>query len=212
MTNAHNIRDILAAGPVIAVVTITQSAHALPLARALIAGGVRGIEITLRTPHGIDAIRAIAAELPDALVGAGTVLTRADLDKAAEAGARFAVSPGSTPALYAAGRNAAIPYLPAIATPSELMAALELGYDTFKLFPAAAVGGVEMLKALGAPFPATRFCPTGGVTVENAPRYLELPNVLCVGGSWLTPPSLVAAGDWSGIERLARAAAALKRK
>ncbi|MFI4976112.1 MAG: bifunctional 4-hydroxy-2-oxoglutarate aldolase/2-dehydro-3-deoxy-phosphogluconate aldolase [Caulobacterales bacterium] len=203
------IEDILSAGPVMPVVTIDDPASAAPLARALLAGGLRAIEVTLRTDAALRAIEAIAREVPDALVGAGTVLTPDDLRAAIAAGARFAVSPGSTAALLEAGRQASIPYLPAIATASELMRGLEHGYGAFKFFPAAQAGGVEALRSLAGPFPRVRFCPTGGIDMGSAGDYLALANVLCVGGSWVTPKSALASGDFAKIEALARAAAAL---
>jgi len=204
------IEEILGLSPVMPVVTIDAARDAAPLARALVAGGIRAIEITLRTPAGLDAIAAIAAEVPDAVAGAGTVLTRADLEAAAKAGAKFAVSPGSTPALLAAAAEGSLPYLPAIATASELMAARDAGFRIAKFFPAAQAGGVAALKALGGPFPDARFCPTGGVDLAGAPAYLALANVLCVGGSWIAPREAIAAGDFARIERLAREAAALR--
>jgi 2-dehydro-3-deoxyphosphogluconate aldolase/(4S)-4-hydroxy-2-oxoglutarate aldolase len=204
-----SIEDILRLGPVMPVVTIDDAAHAVPLARALVAGGVRAIEITLRTAAGLEAIRAIAREVPEAVPGAGTVLTAADLRAAADAGARFAVSPGATPSLIAAAAQGPLPFLPGIATASELMQLLEAGFSAAKFFPAAPAGGVAALQALAGPFPQVRFCPTGGVDPESAPRYLALPSVLCVGGSWLAPRDAVAAGDVARIERLAREASAL---
>src|SRR5579872_4281534 len=204
------IEEILGLSPVMPVVTIDAARDAAPLARALVAGGIRAIEITLRTPAGLDAIAAIAAEVPDAVAGTGTVLTRADLEAAAKAGAKFAVSPGSTPALLAAAAEGSLPYLPAIATASELMAARDAGFRIAKFFPAAQAGGVAALKALGGPFPDARFCPTGGVDLAGAPAYLALANVLCVGGSWIAPREAIAAGDFARIERLAREAAALR--
>jgi 2-dehydro-3-deoxyphosphogluconate aldolase/(4S)-4-hydroxy-2-oxoglutarate aldolase len=179
------------------VVVIDDPARAVPLARALVAGGIRAIEITLRTERALEAVRAIAAEVPDAIPGVGTVLTEADLDAAAAAGARFAISPGATPALYAAARRSTLAYIPAVATASELMAA-------------AQAGGVETLKALGGPFPQVRFCPTGGIDVASAPSYLALPNVLCVGGSWIAPRAAIEAGEFDKIEHLARAASRLR--
>ena len=205
------IDEILGLSPVMPVVTIDAAENAAPLARALVAGGIRAIEITLRTPAGLAAIAAIAAEVPDAVPGAGTVLSPSDLEAAAAAGAKFAVSPGSTPALLHAAAGGPLPYLPAIATASELMAALDAGFSTAKFFPAAQVGGVAALKALAGPFPQVRFCPTGGVDLASAPAYLALANVLCVGGSWIAPRETIAAGDFARIERLAREAAALAR-
>jgi 2-dehydro-3-deoxyphosphogluconate aldolase/(4S)-4-hydroxy-2-oxoglutarate aldolase len=204
------IDEILASAPVMPVVTIDDARQAAPLARALVAGGLRAIEVTLRTPAALEAVRIIAREVPDAIPGVGTVLRAGDLEAAAEAGAKFAVSPGATPALLAAGRAASLPYLPAIATASELMAALEAGFTTCKFFPAASAGGVAALKSFAGPFPQARFNPTGGIDLANAPGYLALGNVLCVGGSWVAPPALVSAGDFTAIERLAREAAALR--
>ena len=202
--------DVLSAGPVMPVVVIDDPERAVPLARALVAGGIRAIEITLRTPRALEAVRAIAAEVPDAIPGVGTVLTEADLDAAAAAGARFAISPGSTPALYDAAWRSTLPYIPAVATASELMAAMEAGFTACKFVPAAQAGGPEALKALGGPFPTARFCPTGGVDAANAPTYLKLANVLCVGGSWIAPRDAIESGDFARIEQLARAASALR--
>ncbi|OJU14035.1 MAG: keto-deoxy-phosphogluconate aldolase [Caulobacterales bacterium 68-7] len=204
MSDASSI--LSASRPVMSVVTITNIADAVPLARALVAGGLPAIEVTLRTAAGLEAIPAIAAEVEGAIIGAGTVVTPADLAAVEKAGATFAISPGSTPALLAAGRDAGIPYIPAVATPSELMAGLDAGYSAFKLFPATVVGGVSWLKAIGGPFANVRFCPTGGIDLKTAPDFLALPNVMCVGGSWTTPAAAVAAGDWAGIESLAREA------
>jgi 2-dehydro-3-deoxyphosphogluconate aldolase / (4S)-4-hydroxy-2-oxoglutarate aldolase len=210
MTN-RSIRDYLTLSPVIPVVTINDSGHAVPLARALVAGGIKVIEITLRTPAALAAIRAIASEVKDALVAAGTVLRIQDFADATAAGAVFAISPGTTRELLEAGKASTIPYLPGVVSPSEVMLALERGYDTLKYFPAS-LGGSEVLKAISGPFPNVRFCPTGGIGADNAQQFLDLPNVLCVGGSWLAPSSLLAKGDWSAIESLARRAATLKRK
>lgn len=204
------IEDILATGPVLPVVVIDDPAHAVPLAKAMVAGGLRAIEITLRTEHALAAVRAIAAEVPDAIPGVGTVLTPADFDAAAAAGARFAISPGATPALLDAAWAGALPYVPAVATASELMNVMAAGFTVAKFFPAAQAGGVEALKALGGPFPAMRFCPTGGIDQQSALSYLALPNVLCVGGSWIAPRATIAAGDFGKIEQLARAASALR--
>lgn len=201
-----DINTILDASPLMAVVVI-EDAHSAPdMARALVAGGVTSIEVTLRTPAALEAIRRIAGEVPEALVGAGTVLTPEDLRASAEAGARFAISPGATRALLEAGRDGPIPYLPAIATASEIMEGLASGYAAFKAFPASVIGGPAALKAFSGPFPDVRFCPTGGITASTAADYLALPNVACVGGSWLTPRDLLRAGDWAGVERLARQA------
>jgi 2-dehydro-3-deoxyphosphogluconate aldolase/(4S)-4-hydroxy-2-oxoglutarate aldolase len=204
------LAKLFALAPVIAVVVIDDAKQAVPLARALLEGGVQGIEITLRTPAALEAIRAIAQELPQAAVGSGTVLTPEDLAASEKAGARFAVSPGSTPRLLAAAADSALPYLPAAATASEVMALLEEGYRHLKFFPAQAAGGVAMLRSLHGPLPAARFCATGGVSPENAGTYLALPNVPCVGGSWLTPAAKVAANDWASIAQLARQACGLR--
>src|ERR1700761_6075181 len=179
-----DIHQVLDASPIMAVVTLEDAARAPDMARALVRGGVRSIEINLRTPAGLEAIRRVAGEVEEALVGAGTVLTSADLHAAAEAGARFAVSPGATAALLDAGRNGPIPYLPAVATASEIMEGLARGYTAFKAFPAAVIGGPAALKAFHGPFADVRFCPTGGITAATARDYLALPNVMCVGGSW----------------------------
>jgi 2-dehydro-3-deoxyphosphogluconate aldolase/(4S)-4-hydroxy-2-oxoglutarate aldolase len=204
------LEDILASGPVMPVVTLDDPAKAVPLARALVAGGVRAIEITLRTGAALEAVRAIADEVPEAIPGVGTVLSPAHYAAAAKAGAKFAVSPGATPALLAAVRPGPIPFLPGIASASELMACLEAGLTVCKFFPAAEAGGVAALRAFAGPFPAARFCPTGGIDAAAAPAYLALANVLCVGGSWLAPQGAIAAGDFARIEALARAAAALR--
>jgi len=208
MSGARSLASILAASPVIPVVTIGEAAHAVPLAKALVRGGVRVIEVTLRTDAALKAIEAIATDVPDVLLGAGTVVTEANLRDAEQAGAAFAISPGSTPALLSAAERAKIPFLPGVATPSEIMRAVDAGFDRLKFFPAAVFGGTDALKAFAGPFPSLRFCPTGGISAENAARYLALPNVVCVGGSWLTPPAAVAAGNWGEIERLAREAVA----
>ena len=204
------LEEILMSGPVMPVVTLDDPAKAVPLARALVAGGVRAIEITLRTGAALEAVRAIAADVPEAIPGVGTVLTAAHYAAAAKAGARFAISPGATPALLAAVRPGPIHFLPGIATASELMACLEAGVSVCKFFPAAESGGVAALKAFAGPFPAARFCPTGGVDLASAPAYLALANVLCVGGSWLVPRDAIAAGDFGRIEALAREAADLR--
>ena len=206
-----NVHDLLRAAPVMPVIVIDDAAQAVPLARALVAGGIRVLEVTLRTPAALQAIRAIAKEVPDAIVGAGTIINAHDLQQAREAGAQFGVSPGATPELLALGRAGDWPYLPGVMTPSDLMAALAAGYNTLKFFPAAQAGGIPMLKALGGPFPQVTFCPTGGITPATAPDYLALPNVACVGGSWLTPAALLHARDWAGITKLAAQAAALPR-
>ncbi|MDN5854085.1 MAG: bifunctional 4-hydroxy-2-oxoglutarate aldolase/2-dehydro-3-deoxy-phosphogluconate aldolase [Actinomycetia bacterium] len=192
------------------VAVVDRVADAVPLARALVAGGLPAIELTLRTPVAVDAIRAIADEVPDITVGAGTITTPQQAAEAADAGAGFLVSPGATPSLLAALPDTGLPYLPGTATVSEVMAVLETGVTEMKFFPAEASGGIAYLKSLASPLPQARFCPTGGITTESAPRYLALANVGCVGGSWLTPADAVAAGDWARVESLARAAAALR--
>jgi 2-dehydro-3-deoxyphosphogluconate aldolase / (4S)-4-hydroxy-2-oxoglutarate aldolase len=202
------IEEFLRMSPVMPVVTIEDARIAPDLARAFVRGGIRVIEVTLRTPAALKAIEAIARSEPDVRVGAGTVLSKADLDASAKAGAAFAISPGATPQLLEAGQRSSIPYLPAIATASELMSGLAAGYRCFKFFPAGAAGGVAMLKSFAGPFPDARFCPTGGITQETVRSYLDLTNVLCAGGSWLTPTDALAARDWTRIEALAAKAAA----
>jgi 2-dehydro-3-deoxyphosphogluconate aldolase/(4S)-4-hydroxy-2-oxoglutarate aldolase len=204
-----NVRELMRIGPVIPVIVIEDPAQAVPLARALLAGGVRVLEVTLRTPVALDAIRAITSEVGDALVGVGTITRPEDFALAAAAGARFGVSPGLTPALIEAARASPLPLLPGVMTPAEVIAARAAGFTELKLFPAQQAGGIGMLKALGSPFPDVTFCPTGGVTQESAPDFLALPNVACVGGSWLTPKDAIANNDWQRITALARAAAAL---
>jgi 2-dehydro-3-deoxyphosphogluconate aldolase / (4S)-4-hydroxy-2-oxoglutarate aldolase len=210
MNTKARIAEILQLSPVMPVVTIEDAATAADLARALVRGGIKVIEVTLRTPQALRAIEAIAAQVPEICVGAGTVMSQVDLGNAANAGATFAISPGATRELLEVGAEFRIPYLPAVATASELMTALAAGYSHFKLFPANVAGGVGALKAFHGPFADARFCPTGGVTPQTAGSYLELPNVLCVGGSWLTPSDAVRARDWAKIESLAREAAALR--
>ena len=201
-----SIDDIMRRGPVIPVLVIEREADAVPLAQALVAGGVTVLEVTLRTPDALACIRRIAEEVPEAVVGAGTVLGRRDLHAAAEAGAKFAVSPGLTEAL--ARETGGPPLLPGAVTASEAMRAADLGFDRLKFFPAVPAGGVPALKGLAGPLPHLLFCPTGGVDPANAPDFLALPNVLCVGGSWLAPQAMVAAGRWSEITALAKAASA----
>ena len=204
------LAEILALAPVIPVVIVDDLAHAVPMARALVAGGIRSIEVTLRTPCALDAIRAIVAEVEGAIVGVGTVLDDDQLEAARQAGAKFAVSPGVSPKLLDAADANALPLLPGVATASEAMSLLERGYRHLKLFPAVPVGGAKLLAAWASPLPQIRFCPTGGIALASAPDFLALSNVACVGGSWLTPKDKLAAGDWAGIEQLARAAAALR--
>ncbi|MFC6080662.1 bifunctional 4-hydroxy-2-oxoglutarate aldolase/2-dehydro-3-deoxy-phosphogluconate aldolase [Sphaerisporangium aureirubrum] len=202
--------SILDLAPVVPVVVIDDVDTAVPLARALVAGGLPAIEVTLRTPCALAAIARIAAEVPGAVVGAGTVRTPGDVAASAEAGARFLVSPGATPALLDAMAGSGVPYLPGAATASEVMALAERGLTELKFFPAVPAGGVPYLKALGGPLPEVRFCPTGGIRRETAPDFLALPNVGCVGGTWLTPPDALASGDYGRIEKLAAEAAALR--
>ena len=203
-------REILSAGAVIPVMAIDDLSTAVDLAHALVEGGIPTLEITLRTPVGVDAIRLIAKEVPNAIVGAGTVTNPEELQAVEDAGAVFAISPGLHETLAKASHQSSIPLIPGVATPGEVQLALEHGINTLKLFPAEVVGGKAMLKALYGPYPDIRFCPTGGITLESAPEYLALPNVLCVGGSWLTPKDAVKNQDWATITRLAKEAAALK--
>lgn len=206
-----NIRDILALAPVIPVLTIEKLEHAAPLARALCAGGLRVLEVTLRTSVALPAIEAMRASVPDAVVGVGTLAKPDDFVQSAAAGAQFGVSPGLTAELARAAQSVSFPLLPGIMTPSDLIAGLGWGFNTFKLFPAQQAGGIGMLKALGAPFPDVVFCPTGGITRHSATDFLALPNVACVGGSWVAPSDRVRTGDWDAIEALARDAASLKK-
>ncbi|MFC7893294.1 bifunctional 4-hydroxy-2-oxoglutarate aldolase/2-dehydro-3-deoxy-phosphogluconate aldolase [Streptomyces sp. NPDC057381] len=201
--------SVLDLAPVVPVVVVDDLADAVPLARALVAGGLPAIEVTLRTPVALDAVRAIAAEVPDAVVGAGTVITARQVEEVVAAGARFLVSPGWTDALLEAMRASGVPFLPGVSTTSEVVALLERGVREMKFFPAEAAGGTAYLKALAAPLPQARFCPTGGITPASAPEYLALPNVGCVGGSWMLPKDAVADRDWERVAALARAAAGL---
>ncbi|MCP5450885.1 MAG: bifunctional 4-hydroxy-2-oxoglutarate aldolase/2-dehydro-3-deoxy-phosphogluconate aldolase [Gammaproteobacteria bacterium] len=207
-----NILEVMRVGPVIPVLVIEDLARAVPLAQALVAGGVRVLEVTLRTPVALAAIRAIAREVPEVIVGVGTLTRPDEFAMARDAGARFGVSPGLTPALIGAARDSDLPLLPGVMTPSEVMTARAAGFHQLKLFPAQPAGGIDMLKALAGPFPDVIFCPTGGISAETAPDYLALPNVGCVGGSWLTPKIALAAEDWSVITALARQAVALDRR
>jgi 2-dehydro-3-deoxyphosphogluconate aldolase / (4S)-4-hydroxy-2-oxoglutarate aldolase len=206
-----DISAIAALAPVVPVLTIERQADAVPLARALVRGGLRVLEITLRTGVALEALRAIAGEVPDAVVGAGTVLNGRQLEQARQAGARFAVSPGCTPALATAAAASGLPFLPGVQTVSEAMSLAERGFTMLKFFPADTAGGLGWLKAIAAPLAEMRFCPTGGIGPDTAPSYLSLGNVACVGGSWVAPRDAVAAQDWTQIERLAAAAANLKR-
>ena len=203
-------REVMRDAPVIPVIVVSDVAQAVPLARALVAGGIRMLEVTLRTPAALACIEAIAKEVPQAVAGAGTVRTVADAQAAAQAGARFLVSPGYSSALGRACRELGAPFLPGVATGSEVMAALEDGFTEMKFFPAVPAGGVPMLKAWHGPFAEVGFCPTGGITPTNARDFLALPNVTCVGGTWLASTDAIERGDWARVERLAREAKALK--
>jgi 2-dehydro-3-deoxyphosphogluconate aldolase/(4S)-4-hydroxy-2-oxoglutarate aldolase len=206
-----NPLELAAHGPVIPVIVIQRLADAVPLARALVAGGVRVLEVTLRTPVALQCMAAIVREVPEAIVGAGTIRSVADAEAAKDAGCRFGVSPGYLSDIGHACRNLGLPLLPGVSTASEVMSANAAGYDFLKLFPATAVGGTTLLKALAGPFPDVSFCPTGGITPETAPSFLSLPNVRVCGGSWLTPQDAVDAQDWGRITALARAASDLRR-
>ena len=210
MTNTltQRIDDILRQAPVVPVLAVSEVEDAVPLAEALVAAGLPVLEITLRTAAALEVIRRMR-EVPGAIVGAGTVLTRADLDAVRDAGAAFAISPGGTDALYEAGKASDIPLLPGIATASELMRGLEHGWQRFKFFPAESSGGVAALKGFAGPFAQVKFCPTGGIDAAKAPAYLALPNVLTVGGSWMVPGDALKAKDWARIGALAKAAAAV---
>lgn len=204
------VRALLAASPVVPVITIDDAEDAVPLARALIAGGIHAIEITLRTHKAQEAARRIAAEVPEAILGIGTVLSVEDLALARSIGARFALSPGITPRLLDAAAAGDFPFVPGVATASELMAVMECGFDVVKFFPAETLGGIKGLKALSAPFPTARFCPTGGISEANAGEWLKEKAVLAVGGSWIASPDAIRAKDWAGITERARKAAALR--
>jgi 2-dehydro-3-deoxyphosphogluconate aldolase / (4S)-4-hydroxy-2-oxoglutarate aldolase len=208
-TRSQPAGSVLEVAPVIPVVVLHDAEQAVPLARALADGGLPVVELTLRTPAAVDAIRDVAKEVPEVLVGAGTVVTAEQAETAASAGAGFLVSPGSTPRLLDAMAATGLRHLPGVATVSEALALLERGITEMKFFPAEAAGGVDFLKSVASPVPAARFCPTGGVTPQTAADYLALPNVGCVGGSWITPSTLLQAGDWDGITALARTAAQL---
>lgn len=209
MTKA--IFDIMTMSPVIPVIVIKQPEHAVPMARALVEGGLKVLEVTLRSEHALGAIRDIARELPEAVVGAGTVTTVEQVDAIIDAGAEFMVSPGSTPQLIEAALDKGIALLPGIATPSEAMRLLEYGISHMKLFPAEAVGGIPLLKSIAGPLPQISFCPTGGINAGSAGDYLALPNVVCVGGSWMLPEDLVNEADWQAIAKLAAEAAGIGR-
>ena len=204
------LAEELGAVPVVPVLTVDDAESAVPLARALVAGGLRILEVTLRTQTALEGIRRIAQEVPEAVVGAGTVRTPDHGHSAIAAGARFLVSPGMTPRLVQTADGWSVPFLPGAATPSEAMALADLGSRALKFFPAEPLGGVAALKALAAPLPDIMFCPTGGIDLEKARSYLSLPNVMAVGGSWVAPAPAIAAGDWETITRLAREASALR--
>ena len=206
-----NALELMRTGPVIPVIVIDRLEDAVPLARALVEGGVRVLEVTLRTAVALKAIEAIAREVEGAIVGVGTITRPQDFTDAASAGAVFGVSPGLTPALIDAALASGMPLLPGVMTPSDVIAARAAGFTELKLFPAQQAGGIGMLKALGGPFPDVVFCPTGGITPATAPDFLALGNVACIGGSWLTPKEAVAAGDWAAVTALAREAAHLAR-
>ncbi len=206
------VNEIVKVAPVIPVMVVERIEDAVPLAQALYNGGLKVLEITLRTPCALDAITAMVENLPaDAVIGAGTIITPADLEKAVKAGSTFLVSPGTTPALIEAAKASAVPLLPGVATPTEAMRLLVEGFTHQKFFPAEAAGGIPMLKSIGGPLPQITFCPTGGIDLAKAPTYLALPNVACVGGTWMAPKELMKAGRWDEIERLAREAASLPR-
>jgi 2-dehydro-3-deoxyphosphogluconate aldolase / (4S)-4-hydroxy-2-oxoglutarate aldolase len=202
--------DIIRTSPVIPVIAIDRIEYAVPLARALVAGGIRVLEITLRTAHGLPAIRAVAEQVPQAIVGVGTLTQPEEFSAAREAGAVFGVSPGLTPSLIEAARRSGLPLLPGVMSPSEVMAAREAGFRQLKLFPAVPAGGVAMLNAIAGPLPDVTFCPTGGIALDTAAEFLACRNVACVGGSWLTPKDALQAGDWSRITALAQAASRLR--
>ncbi|MEO9340655.1 2-dehydro-3-deoxy-phosphogluconate aldolase [Mesorhizobium sp. SB112] len=210
-SKTERLLSLLDGQPVIPVLKIANVEDAVPLARALAKGGLRAIEITLRTPTALESIRRVAAEVEDAIVGSGTILDPKQFEDAAKAGSKFIVSPGLTRELVAAAADSDVPLLPGTITPGEIMAARQAGIDFVKFFPAEQAGGASFLKALASPLAGMKFCPTGGVSAKNANDYLSLPNVVCVGGSWVAPDDLVAAKDWDAIEALAREASKLKR-
>lgn len=207
----RKLAGLLRSGPVVPVITLERVEDAVPLARALVAGGLRLLEITLRTPAAADAAAAIIRDVPDAIVGIGTVLTPKDLERALALGARYALSPGATPDLLDAASRSEMPFIPGIATASELMGALTRGFQTVKFFPAVAAGGIPALKALAGPFPQARFCPTGGVDEKNLRDWLALPNVVAIGGSWICPASDIRAQAWGDITAKAQSAVAVAR-
>ena len=204
-----SLLEIMRSASVIPVIAIDDPDHAVPLAKALVAGGIRVLEVTLRTEHGLQAIRAMS-EVEGAIVGVGTLTQPHEFEASRDAGAVFGVSPGLTATIIEAAKKSGLPLLPGVMTPSEVMAAREHGFKQLKLFPAVPAGGVGMLNAIGGPLPDVTFCPTGGISIETAPKFLACKNVACVGGSWLTPKDLIARGDWAGITELAKAASALR--
>ncbi len=204
------IKDILNAGPVMPVIVLNELSHAVPLAKAFVAGGVKVLEVTLRTPIALEAVRAIKEAVPQAIVGVGTVTNAKQIQACIDAGAQFAVSPASSMWLLDAVKDFGLPFLPGVMTPSEVLVASESGFHDLKFFPAQDAGGAAMVRAMGSVFPEIRFCPTGGVTPSNAREYLSLPNVACVGGSWMAPKVLIEGGDWGAIEQLARDALTLR--
>jgi 2-dehydro-3-deoxyphosphogluconate aldolase/(4S)-4-hydroxy-2-oxoglutarate aldolase len=203
------LQSLFALAPVVPVITIEDAVHAVPLARALVRGGLRAVEITLRTPAALDAAKAIRAEVPEAVVGIGTVLTPGDLERSAGIGAAFALSPGATPDLLDAARAGELPFIPGVQTASELIACVTRGFEIVKFFPAVPAGGIAAIRALSGPFPGVRFCPTGGIGEKDARDWLAEPNVVAVGGSWIAPRADILAGAWDKIEARARAAAQL---
>jgi 2-dehydro-3-deoxyphosphogluconate aldolase/(4S)-4-hydroxy-2-oxoglutarate aldolase len=204
-----SLLDIMRTSAVIPVIAIDDPDHAVPLAKALVAGGIRVLEVTLRTKHGLGAIKAMS-EVEGAIVGVGTLTQPEEFAASRDAGAVFGVSPGLTAALIAAAKSSGLPLLPGVMTPSEVMVAREQGFKQLKLFPAVPAGGIGMLNGIGGPLPDITFCPTGGISIETAPQFLKLKNVACVGGSWLTPKDLMANGEWDKITELAKAASALR--
>lgn len=209
MSKQDFLHSLMTAAPVVPVVVINDPKAAVSLATALVAGGLPAIEITLRTPNALECIKAVADEVEGAIAGAGTVLNKADIAAVEKAGAKFMVSPGTSPNLLAAAEDTPVALLPGAATSSEMMALGELGYSHLKFFPAGAAGGPNYLKSIGGPLPQFKICPTGGVSLANAKDYLAIPNVLCVGGSWVAPSDLIEAGDWAAIEKLAKDASSL---
>ncbi|MEX6508382.1 bifunctional 4-hydroxy-2-oxoglutarate aldolase/2-dehydro-3-deoxy-phosphogluconate aldolase [Jiella sp. M17.18] len=210
--NKTRLLEILKGQPVVPVVAVETAEEGVQLARALAAGGLRSIEVTLRTPAALEAIAAICDEVPEAICGAGTILTPKQFEAVERIGVQYVVSPGATMELLDAAKDSDVPFLPGAATPSEMMAMMQEGYEVLKFFPAEQVGGAKLLKSIAPVFPALRFCPTGGISMDNVGSYFALPNVVCVGGSWVAPKDMVASGDWAGITQLAKEASALQRK